>query len=88
MLPDGTGYELAQLMKQVREIPLIFLTAKNMLEDKLQGFDIGADDYITKPFALEELIARVEVLAKRYQFDTVHIGDVMIDMTSRKTTKA
>lgn len=87
MLPDGTGYEVAKILKEEREIPLIFLTAKNMLEDKLQGFDLGADDYITKPFAMEELIARIEVLIKRYQLDTIHIGNMVIDIEWRKLRK-
>lgn len=87
MLPDGTGYEIAEILKETREIPLIFLTAKNMLADKLQGFDVWADDYITKPFAIKELIARIEVLIKRYQFETIHIWDVVIDKELRKLWK-
>lgn len=66
MMPQMDGFTLAQeIRKSDKEIPIIFLTAKSMKEDKITGFDIGADDYITKPFSMEELLARVKAVLRR-----------------------
>ena len=66
MLPKKDGFELAKEVRQAnKNVPIIFLTAKSMLEDKIKGFKSGADDYITKPFSMEELILRVEAILKR-----------------------
>lgn len=66
MLPDESGFELCKQIKQARpELPVIFLTAKNQSYDKIAGLKLGADDYITKPFELEELLLRIRNLLKR-----------------------
>jgi DNA-binding response OmpR family regulator len=66
MLPKKDGFALARAIREKNsDVPILFLTAKNMLDDKLEGFGTGADDYITKPFSLEELFCRVEVFLKR-----------------------
>jgi DNA-binding response OmpR family regulator len=66
MLPKKDGFTLARNIREKnKEVPILFLTAKAMIEDKLEGFKTGADDYITKPFSLEELFYRVEVFLKR-----------------------
>lgn len=66
MLPKKDGFSLARSVREKNtEIPIIFLTAKSMMEDKLAGFQTGADDYVTKPFSLEELLCRIEVFLKR-----------------------
>ena len=66
MLPRKDGFSLARSVRESnRSVPIIFLTAKSMTEDKLEGFKAGADDYITKPFSLEELLCRIEVFLKR-----------------------
>ena len=66
MLPKKDGFSLARSVRQKnKNIPIIFLTAKAMMEDKLEGFQTGADDYITKPFSLEELFCRIEVFLRR-----------------------
>lgn len=66
MMPEMDGFEVASEIREIdKDIPILFLTAKGMKEDKLKGFDIGADDYMTKPFAMEELLARVNAIAKR-----------------------
>ena len=63
MMPKKDGFTLAQEIRQINaEIPIIFLTAKQMKEDILEGFKIGADDYITKPFSMEELVLRIEAI--------------------------
>lgn len=66
MMPKKDGMTLAQEIRNVNsEIPIIFLTAKNMKEDVLEGFKIGADDYITKPFSMEELVFRIGAILRR-----------------------
>lgn len=66
MLPRQDGFTLAEKVRQVnKEIPIIFLTAKSMKEDKIKGFQIGADDYMVKPFNIEELVLRIKVFLKR-----------------------
>jgi DNA-binding response OmpR family regulator len=66
MLPKKDGFALARTVRESdKEIPILFLTAKSMTEDKLAGFQTGADDYITKPFNLEELLYRMEVFLRR-----------------------
>lgn len=67
-LPDGSGFELCRRIKEEKpRLPVIFLTAKDLEEDVLTGFDMGADDYITKPFHLQILLRRVEVALRRGQ---------------------
>ena len=65
-LPDGSGFDLCKYIKSNYNIPIIFLTAKDEEQDVVQGFDLGADDYITKPFNPLELIARVKSAYRRY----------------------
>lgn len=66
MMPKKDGFTLAQEIRNVnREVPIIFLTAKSIKEDLLEGFKIGADDYITKPFSMEELVARINAILRR-----------------------
>jgi DNA-binding response OmpR family regulator len=66
MLPKKDGFALARSIREKnKEVPILFLTAKAMVEDKLLGFQTGADDYITKPFSLDELYYRIEVFLKR-----------------------
>ncbi len=71
MLPEINGFELCKAFKVLNPaLPIIFLTAKNQIADKIEGLKLGADDYITKPFDLEELLLRVSNLIKRTQKDT------------------
>nr|WP_312578707.1 response regulator transcription factor [Sedimentibacter sp.] len=65
MLPGLSGIEVCRRLRQTSDIPIIMLTAKDDISDKVTGLDIGADDYMTKPFAVEELLARIRVLLKR-----------------------
>jgi two-component system, OmpR family, response regulator len=66
MMPKMDGFMLAARIKKINpETPIIFLTAKSMKEDKIEGFNIGADDYITKPFSMEELLARIKAVLRR-----------------------
>lgn len=70
MMPVKDGFSLAKdIRKEDREVPILFLTAKSMQEDKLKGFELGADDYITKPFSMEELLVRMKAILRRVQED-------------------
>lgn len=65
MLPDGDGFEFVQELRKTMDIPVIFMTAKIAEEDRIHGFEIGADDYITKPFSPKELVLRVQAIFRR-----------------------
>lgn len=84
MLPGADGYELMRYIAPL-EIPVIFLTAKSAVADRVRGLRLGADDYLTKPFEIIELLARVETVLRRYH-KTEQIlaeGDLVIDTASR-----
>lgn len=68
-LPDGDGFALCRVMKKEQNLPVIFLTAKEEEKDVVQGFDLGADDYIIKPFRNRELISRIKNVLRRYGKD-------------------
>ena len=93
MLPDGSGLDLCKKMKSdpdVQNLPIIILTAKDDEVDKVVGFEIGADDYVTKPFSVRELILRIKAVLKRgdNKKDIVEIdrqfGDLKIDIDSHE----
>ena len=66
MMPDKDGFSVAKEIRLTdKKTPILFLTAKSMKDDKLKGFEVGADDYLTKPFAMEELIARIHAIMRR-----------------------
>jgi two-component system, OmpR family, response regulator len=65
LLPSGNGFELARLLRQQNELPIIFVTARDAVADRVAGLELGADDYLVKPFALEELLARVRAVLRR-----------------------
>ncbi len=68
MMPKMDGFTLAKEIRELdRKIPIVFLTAKAMKEDKLEGFSVGADDYLPKPFIMEELLARIEAITRRME---------------------
>jgi DNA-binding response OmpR family regulator len=93
MLPKKDGFSLARTVREKnKQIPIIFLSAKAMMEDKLEGFQTGADDYITKPFSLEELYCRIEVFLRRTNhIDTegksFKLGDYEFDYTNLSLKK-
>ena len=80
MMPIKDGFSTAKDIRGInKNVPIIFLTAKSMKEDTLKGFEIGADDYITKPFNMEELTARISAILKRVSSDTEsHFDDIKI----------
>ena len=86
MLPKISGFEL---MKYIKKIPVIFVTAKSDLNDRLNGLELGADDYIVKPFEMPELLARVRVVPRRTNRSEQFfpLDDLMIDFESQKVFK-
>lgn len=73
MMPQMDGFSLAKEVREIdKKIPILFLTAKDMKDDKLKGFAIGADDYLTKPFVMEELLARIEAILRRSSADVLN----------------
>ena len=90
MMPEMDGFTLAKEIREIdKKVPILFLTAKSMKEDKLEGFSIGADDYMTKPFSMEELLARIEAIMRRIdpvdsnQDDHFMIGTIRFDAQTR-----
>ena len=94
MMPKMNGFEvLRELRRREIDVPVIMLTAKGEEIDKVRGLDLGADDYVTKPFGLQELLARIQaVLRRKRKFDkeleTVSFGNVTLDFTARTATVA
>lgn len=89
MLPGLNGIEVCRRIRMESQIPIIMLTAKDDVSDKVAGLDTGADDYMTKPFAIEELLARIRVALKRKKnqkepkLDNLQIGDLKLNIASR-----
>ena len=88
MLPGINGYELMDYARTL-ELPVIFLTALGSTQNKVKGLKMGADDYLTKPFEIVELLARVEAVLRRYHKTeaVLNVFDVVIDSASRSVTK-
>ncbi|MDV4150755.1 response regulator transcription factor [Clostridium sp. AL.422] len=90
MLPSMNGFEICRRLKREKNTPVIMLSAKDSVMDKVNGLQIGADDYIAKPFAIEELLARIEVVMRRQEnFNNyiVKFKDIIIDRNSRVVKK-
>jgi DNA-binding response OmpR family regulator len=79
-LPDGNGFELAAEFKKVRPTPFIFVTAMNSAEHRLRGYELGADEYIPKPFHLKEFLLRVQRVLERSAVKPVKVGSAEIDL--------
>ncbi|MFT6244859.1 MAG: DNA-binding response OmpR family regulator [Salibacteraceae bacterium] len=76
MMPEMDGFTLAKEIREIdKKVPILFLTAKSMKEDKLEGFEIGADDYLTKPFAMEELLARITAILRRSEPEIINLDE-------------
>ncbi|EPZ38882.1 MULTISPECIES: response regulator transcription factor [Anoxybacillus] len=82
MMPEMDGWELCRELRQYDDVPILMLTAKGETAQKVKGFELGADDYLVKPFDPLELVARVKALLKRYRIaasQTVQIGDLLLN---------
>ena len=87
MLPGIDGFELMEYLAPLG-IPVIFITARGAVKDRIRGLKLGADDYIVKPFEIAELLARVETVLRRCHNGAITLGDVTVDTQSRVVTKA
>ena len=91
MMPKKTGLEVLKSMRsEGNETPVLILTAKDTVEDRVRGLDMGADDYLTKPFAFEELLARIRVLLRKKAGQSTNVltaGDLTLDLGSRKVNR-
>ncbi len=92
MLPELTGEEVCRILRQESDVPILMLTARGSEPDKVQGLALGADDYMTKPFGVQEFLARVEALIRRAERpprpsaspDRVRLGDFVLDASARR----
>ena len=90
MLPSMNGFEICRRLKREKQSPVIMLSAKDSVMDKVNGLQIGADDYIAKPFAIEELLARIEVVFRRQDSlnnSIVKFKDIVINKSSRSVKR-
>lgn len=88
MLPGADGYDVMEYIRPLK-IPVIFITAKHEVKDRVKGLKLGADDYLVKPFDVVELVARVEAVLRRYNKAEriIEIGEVMIDVEARRVLR-
>ncbi len=95
MLPGVDGYEVCRRIREYSAVPVLMLTARGSEMDLVRGFDVGADDYLVKPFSVNELLVRVRAVLKRskfvleiIQYPPLAVGDLSIDFARRRVTKA
>ena len=89
MLPDRSGFDVFDSLRQGGRTPVIFLTARGQRADKVRGLNLGGDDYITKPFDLEEFLARVHAVLRRARGNVqeIKLGSIVVDLHSRTAMK-
>src|SRR5436853_1966690 len=92
MLPHKDGWNVVgELRRDEVRTPILFLTARDAVRDRVRGLELGADDYLVKPFAFSELLARVRAVLRRSTAgpgDTLHVGDLDIDLLRHRATRA
>jgi two-component system response regulator MprA len=91
MLPEMDGLEVARRLRQLSDVPILMLTARDAVADRVAGLRSGADDYLVKPFAFEELLARIEALLRRTRppvVETLAFADVVLDTRTHEVTRA
>ena len=91
-LPDGTGFEVCEQLRKVSNVPVIFASARTSVDDRINGFEMGGDDYLPKPYSMKELLVRINALMRRTygaadSEEKVNFGDVEINITSRTVTR-
>lgn len=90
MLPGLDGWQLLQIIRRKWQTPVLFLTARDAIEDRVKGLELGADDYLVKPFSYAELLARVRTLLRRgppREVEQFQIADLHVDLLKRKVTR-
>jgi len=91
MLPMLDGWTVLRRLRERRDTPVLFLTARDEVADRVQGFELGADDYLVKPFAFAELLARIKALLRRgpvRELELIKVADLDIDVLRRRVTRA
>jgi two-component system, OmpR family, alkaline phosphatase synthesis response regulator PhoP len=93
MLPELNGFEVLRELRRASRLPVIVLTSKGLEADKLEGFRLGADDYVTKPFSIQELLARIQAVLMRSQpaaaeIPAIEVGELEIDLARREVRRA
>ena len=92
MLPDVDGWRILRALRDAgRDVPVLFLTARDSVEDRVKGLELGADDYLVKPFAFTELLARVRTLLRRGRnpalAEKLHVADLVLDLPRRRASR-
>ena len=94
MLPKMSGFEVCRILRKEMTVPILMLTARDDEVDKVVGLDLGADDYMTKPFSMRELLARIRAMLRRVEIQTsipetpLKFGDIEVDISHHLITKA
>ena len=91
MMPQMDGWQVVQKLREQRDTPVLFLSARGELQDRIKGLDLGADDYLIKPFSFAELLARLRTLMRRgpsRQEEELAVGDLQIDVLKRRVVRA
>ena len=90
MLPGIDGWQLLQIIRRKSQVPVLFLTARDAVEDRVKGLELGADDYLVKPFSYAELLARVRTLLRRgppREVELFQVADLQVDVLRRRVTR-
>ncbi len=90
-LPDLNGWEIIKRLRQSQHTPVLFLTARDRVEDRVRGLELGADDYLIKPYAFSELLARVRVLLRRgkqQELDVLTLGDLSVHLLRQRVERS
>jgi two-component system copper resistance phosphate regulon response regulator CusR len=90
MLPGADGWSVLKSLRKAKQTPVLFLTASDAVEDRVKGLELGADDYLVKPFAFSELLARLRSILRRGQArepDVIKVGDLVVDLLRRRVSR-
>ena len=90
MLPGIDGFQIIELLRAKQDVPVLFLTARDQLHDRTRGLELGADDYLVKPFSSTELLLRIRTILRRgvvREADHFHIADLKLDLTRRRVMR-
>ncbi len=91
MLPGTDGWEVCRRIRERSRCPVVMLTARDGVEDRVQGLELGADDYVTKPFSPRELVARIRAVLRRHRWggrEVVRVGDLVVDFRRRRVRRS